>query len=431
MRRPNPDKQKITCRYFTWILSKRGEAYYADGRGNTPKLGRLSLGASTLAEAIVTLELLDRVKAVETGKADRSILEPSKQVLRLQEGRKLYEAHINRPAVTGGTRASTRKRYRAVLDKFIAFTQTIGIATWAQVNRNVLEQYATHLVKLGKSYNTQYLELTTLKQINKWMIAEGHLADTCRIQMKLPRDKTSTTYCWTIQQFMAIVDYCRTSSELGWLGDICLTLGLTGMRISELAQLRWTDIDFDKRFISLVDESRRNMDRERRSQRTLKNKRSRSFPMNESLLPLLNQLARHRDGFVFHGPQGGRLKPDKLRNVLTKQVLSAVKSRFPTSAGEKGFEHGRLHSFRHFFCSQCANKGVPERVVMDWLGHADAEMVRRYYHLDHEESRRQMERMSLPVVSPGNVAGCTVVELEANSPDAQIRIANPDDTSSG
>ena len=405
MRRPKADKQKVTSRHFSWVVWNRGGIYYADGRGNSAKLGRYSLSASTLAEALVVLEQLDKVKAVETGKADRSILEPTTKMLAFADGRKLYEQHIGRPIVTGGTRAATKKRYRTVLDKFIAFAESINVQYWSQVTRKILERYAAHLVQLGRSYNTQYLELTTLKQINKWLIAEGHLAETCHIQLKLPRDKESTTYSWRVTEFQAIVAHCRSVPALDWLGDVCTALGLTGMRISEIAQLRWSDLDFDRRVIALVDESRRSMQHEGRARRTLKNKRGRSFPMNEQLLPLLQNIPRHRDGFVFHGPLGGRLKPDTVRNILVKQVLGLLKSRFPTASGETGFEHGRLHSFRHFFCSQCANTGIPERVVMDWLGHVDAEMVRRYYHLDPQESRRQMDRVSIPVVSADSVVG--------------------------
>ena len=416
MRRPNPNKQKITSRYFSWVVWNRAGTYYADGRGNAPKLGRFSLGASTLAEALINLEQLDRLKAVETGKADRSVLEPAARMLSLSDGRKLYEQHIGRPIVTGGTRSTTRKRYRAVLDKFLAFAKSIDLEYWSQVNKSVLQRYAAHLEVLEKKYNTLYLELTTLKQIVKWMIEEGHLAETCRIQLRLPRDKESTTYCWRIEEFQAMVEHCRSTPTLGWLGEICVTLGYTGMRISELAQLRSSDLDFTKRVIKLVDESRRNMQREGRAGRTLKNKRGRSFPMNDMLIPMLKSVPRHRDGFVFHGPLWGRLKPDTVRNILVKEVVGPLKKRFPATSGETSFEHGRLHSFRHFFCSQCANNGVPERVVMDWLGHADAEMVRRYYHLDPQESRRQMDRVSIPVVNADSVVGGgSVVDQEADS----------------
>ena len=36
------------------------------------------------------------------------------------------------------------------------------------------------------------------------------------------------------------------------------------------------------------------------------------------------------------------------------------------------------------------NSGVPERMVMEWLGHQDSERVRIYYHLHDDESRRRM-----------------------------------------
>ena len=125
-------KQKVTSRYFAWLVWNRNGTYYADGRGNTPTLGRYSLGAPTLADALTNLEQLDRVKAVEAGKADRSILEPMSRMLSLIEGRRLYEEHIDRPTVTGGTRPATRKRYQAVLDKFLTFANSIGIDDWSQ-----------------------------------------------------------------------------------------------------------------------------------------------------------------------------------------------------------------------------------------------------------------------------------------------------------
>ena len=339
---------------------------------------------------------------MEAGKIDRSVLLTSTQSLTLLEGRLLYEEHIKRPVVTGGTRSTTQKRYRAVLDKFIEWASDNGIRNWSQVNRRTLERYASYLEDLGKSGNTIYLELTTLKQIVKWLISECHLPETCRITMKLSRDTDSTTYCWTPPEFQAIIEYCQLSPELEWLGNVCMTLGLTGMRISELAQLRWTNFDFHHEIIKLVDESRRKKTVKSSTQQTLKNKRGRIVPLNQQLVPVLKSMSRTLDGLVFHGPLGGKIKPDTLRNILVKKVLMPLKNRFPAIAGEKGFEDGRLHSFRHYFCSECANHGVAERVLMTWLGHADAAMVRRYYHLDTKESQRQMNRLSVTAVNTGN-----------------------------
>ena len=89
------------------------------------------------------------------------------------------------------------------------------------------------------------------------------------------------------------------------------------------------------------------------------------------------------------------MKPDTVRNVLIREVLELLGPRFPSQDSTKGFEDGRLHSFRHYFCSRCADSGVPERMVMEWLGHADGAMVRHYYHLNDEEAKRQMESLDL------------------------------------
>jgi integrase len=40
-----------------------------------------------------------------------------------------------------------------------------------------------------------------------------------------------------------------------------------------------------------------------------------------------------------------------------------------------------------------STRGVPEQVVMAWLGHADSKMVRHYYHLHDDEAQRQMRRL--------------------------------------
>ncbi|WP_261342097.1 tyrosine-type recombinase/integrase [Calycomorphotria hydatis] len=53
-----------------------------------------------------------------------------------------------------------------------------------------------------------------------------------------------------------------------------------------------------------------------------------------------------------------------------------------------------MRSFRHYFCSMCANSGVPEQVLKSWMGHQSSRMVRRYYYLHDEESRQQINKIN-------------------------------------
>jgi integrase len=123
----------------------------------------------------------------------------------------------------------------------------------------------------------------------------------------------------------------------------------------------------------------------------------------------LARVSRLTGGFLFHGPRRGRLKPDVVRRTLVNDVLTPLSSRFATAEGEVGFEHCRLHSFRHYFVSMCVQKGVPERTTMRWVGHNNGSLVNHYYHLHDDESRRQMDRLDkFHEESPGGGAGAMV-----------------------
>ena len=169
----------------------------------------------------------------------------------------------------------------------------------------------------------------------------------------------------------------------------------TGLRIGELIGLRWANVNFETGMISLLDESMSRRKRGHRERQTTKGGYSRTFPIQGDLKPVLQSIGRHADGYVFHGPLGGRLKADTVRNLFIRAVLKPLAAEYPTGDDEIGFRDGRLHSFRHFFCSLCANRNVAQQVVMKWLGHQDSKLVAHYYHLNDDEARRQMRRITL------------------------------------
>lgn len=211
------------------------------------------------------------------------------------------------------------------------------------------------------------------------------------IDLKLRKAESQPAYCYRPQEVRAMLDLCKRDPDLTWLGEVITALACTGLRIAETASLRWSDIDFEGAMLTLTDETGRSnsVDRQRRE---LKSGRSRSFPLHPDLLNVLKNM-KQMDAHIFHGPRGGRLKPDTVRRSLIKHVIDPLVQEFPSPDGEQGFKDGRLHSFRHYFCSTCANNNKPELMVMDWLGHADSEMLRRYYHLHDDESRRQMNSL--------------------------------------
>jgi len=340
--------------------------------------------------------------AVKHGKASPHLLQSDgPKPLTLAEGRRLYETYVRRPRIANGPKPATAKRYRPVLDKFLAHCERNEVKHWNEVNRELLDDYAAWLDGECYAYATEYLELTTLKQILKFLVESDHLPASLLFAYPMKKSSGTDTYCWTPAEVKAILRHCQQNDIL-WLRSLLLTLARTGMRISELAALRWSDIDLEQKMITLRDDSTSGSSA-LRERRTTKSGHSRSFPIHVELHELLTSMSRHADGRVFHGPLGGNIKPDKVRRSLIRDVLTPLANRFPAGADGPSFVDGRLHSFRHFFCSVCANAGIAERVLMSWLGHRSSKMVHRYYHLHDEESHRRMARLgSIEISNPAS-----------------------------
>lgn len=387
---PKPRKNEcIRCVHFTWRLTRRAGVWYADGRSNVPNAGRHSLGVLDKGEALQQLPQLDRARAESLGLAPRSpAAESPLSPLLIEEGRKLYEKHVARPRVTGGTRLSTQKKYASIFNKFLAFVAARSVTVWNGVTAELLNAYAADLEAKGYAYKTLFNELTTIKQTVKWLIQAGHLTGVKPIELKLRKAESERPYCYRPEEIRAMLDHCCQDPELEWLMNIIIALACTGLRISELASLRWADLDLDTDRLNLTDETGRAKPSGQR-RRELKSGRSRSFPIHPDLREVFDRLPR-TDAYVFHGPHGGRIHPNTVRNALVQKVLNPLTKKFPRQGESQSFEDGRVHSFRHYFCSMCANSSVPERMVMEWLGHQDSEMVRHYYHLHDDEARRRM-----------------------------------------
>ena len=422
---PKPRKnEQVRCLHFSWNLHQRDGVWYADGRSNSVSAGRHSLGTKDKQEALRLLPHLDTKQAEELGLIQRRKRKDGNvKLLTLTEGRTAYEQHLARPSVAGGVKESTQKRYRTAFDKFVEFAEANQITTWNRVTEKELYRYAAHLESKGYANKSIRNELVTLSGCIRWLIEDGQLAGMEPIKLKLRKAESQPAYCYTDDEVSAMVSHCNNSESLHWLRDVIVTLACTGFRISELASLRWSDIDFEKGQLNLHDESGRAAG-ERDERRRTKNGRSRSLPLYPELLEMLETKER-KGRNIFYGPRGGAFKPDTARRIFVREVITPLTTRFPSEGSDNCFQDGRFHSFRHYFCSKCANSGVPERIVMQWLGHADSDMIKHYYHLHDEEAKQQMNRLDFLGIGNGRSVGESgdnhkAGDAEPNFPETEV-----------
>jgi integrase len=146
-------------------------------------------------------------------------------------------------------------------------------------------------------------------------------------------------------------------------GSMMLMALYTGMRRGELFKLKWSDIDFNRGFISIRDP---------------KGGPDQKIPLNDAARKILENHPKHKKSpYIFPG-RGGRLRTD------INKAVSEIK----TKAGlPKDFR--ALHGLRHVYASMLASSGeVDLYTLQKLLTHKSAAMTQRYAHLRDDALKR-------------------------------------------
>lgn len=140
----------------------------------------------------------------------------------------------------------------------------------------------------------------------------------------------------------------------------------TGARRSELIRSALDDLDFDHNLIT-IHERKKSHDK----------RTTRRVPMSALLRAVLQDMLQRHPGIksTFWHELPHRVEPKPLDADTTHADFKR------TLAGSKWEKLRGWHVFRHSFCSNCAAKGIDQRIIDAWVGHLSPEMVRRYRHL--------------------------------------------------
>jgi len=152
--------------------------------------------------------------------------------------------------------------------------------------------------------------------------------------------------------------------------EICPVLVMalhTGMRKSELLNLRWEDVDFERGTLTVSS----------REEWHTKNYESRKMPLYEEVGKVLKPM-RQGKGYVFVDQEG------------SKMGIHFVDGRLDKAAKYADFGHLYMHVLRHTFASHLVMAGVDLPTVQRLMGHRDIKTTMRYAHLAPDHRRMAM-----------------------------------------
>lgn len=152
----------------------------------------------------------------------------------------------------------------------------------------------------------------------------------------------------------------------------------TGMRLREIANLKWNQLSFPERIIKV----------QNTEEFTTKGKRERVIPMNDKTLNILESIMPkifnlNSNEFVFT-KDGKRFNPDYISKMFKRALRKT-----PSINSKIHF-----HDLRHSFASNLAQKGVSLFVIKELLGHTDIKTTMIYAHLKPENLRNAVELLN-------------------------------------
>ncbi len=331
-------------------IYKRRDIWYLDfqykGRRIRKKIGKLK----SMAEfALKDVE----VKII---KGELGILRKEIKIDKFIEGYLSY-IKVNK-------REKTAIRYREIIEHFKKFIRESEVVELSAITSLLIEEYKQERLKFIKPITVNY-ELDLLKAFFKRAIKNNYMKknplddiERLKVAQKQPR-------FFVEEELREILLHCQKRDY-----PVFLTLASTGMRLGELINLEWEDVDFERRAITI----------RVKDFWEPKNSKPRAIPMTNKIVEVLKELQRD-SRWVFATEKGTQLNRNHLRERLVRVCMNI------------GIKPGNIHTFRHTFASHLIMKEVDLPTVRKLMGHSDIKTTMIYAHLAQEHLKSAIERL--------------------------------------
>jgi integrase/recombinase XerD len=238
--------------------------------------------------------------------------------------------------------------------------------TVIQLTYNDLKDFVAVLYDMGLSARSQARIISGLKQFFGFLLLENEIKDDPSELLELPKIGRKLPEFLSIEEIDLLIDSVDLSKNEGHRNRAILeTLYSCGLRVSELVNLRFSDLFFEEGFIRVIG----------------KGNKERLVPVSPSVekeIGIYNEfIRRHQniqagnENIVFLNRRGA-----KLTRVM---IFTIIKDLAEIAGISKNISP---HTFRHSFATHMIEGGANLRAVQEMLGHESITTTEIYTHLD-------------------------------------------------
>ncbi len=264
--------------------------------------------------------------------------------LRFLEYEKRYSVH-------------TLKSYSTDLEQFIQFLSSeFQVNTVENINFQFVRSWIARLLSNNISTRSVNRKITTLKTYFRFLLQENIIKQSPMQKIISPKiSKRLPVFVEEIKMDELLNEIDFGEGFLSQRDRLILELFyFTGIRLSELINLKNTDIDFSNSTILVLG----------------KRNKERLLPLTSDILSKIKELnTSNKSLFLFTTEKGKQISTKQVYRLVNK-YLSMV-----TSLDKKS-----PHILRHTFATHMLNNGADINAIKELLGHANLSATQAYTH---------------------------------------------------
>lgn len=283
--------------------------------------------------------------------------------------REVIEEFINYLSVERNLAQNTLTSYRHDLNQYFDFLEKRRIEILDRVVKDDITSFMLFQKDRGLSVTSVSRSLAAIKMLHRFIVREGFSHTDPTTFLESPKLWKRVPEVLSVSE---VEDIIKEAYPREWEGirdnAILELLYASGMRVSELVNLKVTDVNLDVGFIRCIG----------------KGQKERVVPIGkraiESLRRYLDKsrpkLAKKETNILFLSRLNKKISRQSIWKIIKKY---AKKARIKKTI--------KPHTLRHSFATHLLEGGADLRSVQEMLGHSDISTTQVYTHINKEHLR--------------------------------------------
>lgn len=303
------------------------------------------------------------MKLETMGSSNRQHTPESMIVARSEE---LVDRFLDAIWMERGLSKNTLGAYRADL-----MTLSRGLAAGGKVidkaEKSDLLEFIAQRVEMGAKPRSTARQLSSFRRFFRYILREGLRDTDPTAEIEMPRIGRSLPMSLSEDEVDSLLNAPNTDEPLGHRDRAMLELlYATGLRVSELINLKQSQINFNQGVLRIIG----------------KGDRERLIPLGEEAQHWIKEFVNGPRMEILLERQTDYLFPTRRGDRMTRQAFWHIIKRYAEKAGVR--RTLSPHSLRHAFATHLLNRGADLRVVQMLLGHSDLSTTQIYTHVARE-----------------------------------------------